>query len=379
VLKRDLSPGFDLKTSPLSQYTGVAQVTKTERDSGNNQHSFIDRTGKIVSEGHTPPVFEHGYATVGIIGDKAAVLNTAGQQVIPFGRYRYIQQSGLLGVFIVRNASGRHGLVDATGRVIIPPSVPLFIHPFEHGFARISYGQNAEQHTLIDSNFKELFIPESHVNYYPLSENAIIKVKRTPAVGGWGYEYSVIDRTGRVITPVGTYKNMRIDYTTRDMSPGSLVPVYDGNLWGFIGSQGQLAIPFQFENGPANIPNNVLSINFKNGKAAVKHNGTWYILTDNGYRPPAPPTPTLPTSATPAQSTTQAPPAQPPIKVTLNGEELSFNQPPITQDGRTLVPLRQIFESMGATVNFGNNTVTATKDSTTIYLTGKTPFPATSI
>lgn len=38
------------------------------------------------------------------------------------------------------------------------------------------------------------------------------------------------------------------------------------------------------------------------------------------------------------------------IKVTINGSQVQFDQPPVIKDGRTLVPLRAIFEAMGCTV-----------------------------
>ena len=38
------------------------------------------------------------------------------------------------------------------------------------------------------------------------------------------------------------------------------------------------------------------------------------------------------------------------IKVTLNGNEINFDQSPVIKDGRTLVPIRAIFEAMGCTV-----------------------------
>lgn len=59
------------------------------------------------------------------------------------------------------------------------------------------------------------------------------------------------------------------------------------------------------------------------------------------------------------------------IKVMLNGSELSFDQPPIIKDDRTLVPLRAIFEAMGATVDWdeATHTVTSKRGSTTINLT----------
>lgn len=40
------------------------------------------------------------------------------------------------------------------------------------------------------------------------------------------------------------------------------------------------------------------------------------------------------------------------ISVTLNGRYISFDQPPIMQNDRTLVPMRAIFEALGATVSY---------------------------
>lgn len=53
-------------------------------------------------------------------------------------------------------------------------------------------------------------------------------------------------------------------------------------------------------------------------------------------------------------------PAPPPPSVFLNGNQLSFDVPPLIEDGRTLVPLRAIFEAMGAAVNWDDKTSTAT-------------------
>lgn len=63
--------------------------------------------------------------------------------------------------------------------------------------------------------------------------------------------------------------------------------------------------------------------------------------------------------------------ASTPIKVTINEVPLSFDVPPIIIEGRTLVPLRAIFETLGATVNWEaeTRTITAVKDQKTIVLT----------
>ncbi len=59
------------------------------------------------------------------------------------------------------------------------------------------------------------------------------------------------------------------------------------------------------------------------------------------------------------------------ITVTVNGNAVSFDQPPIIQDSRTLVPLRAIFEAMGASVEWNGETktVTANRGSDTVSLT----------
>jgi hypothetical protein len=58
------------------------------------------------------------------------------------------------------------------------------------------------------------------------------------------------------------------------------------------------------------------------------------------------------------------------IKVYINGEQKFFPQAPVIENGRTLVPLRGIFEGLGAVVKWDNGTrsITATKEKTNIYL-----------
>ncbi len=59
------------------------------------------------------------------------------------------------------------------------------------------------------------------------------------------------------------------------------------------------------------------------------------------------------------------------IKVTLNGSEISFDVAPRLMSDITMVPLRAIFEAMGADVDWDEPTltVTAVKDGTTVKMT----------
>lgn len=59
------------------------------------------------------------------------------------------------------------------------------------------------------------------------------------------------------------------------------------------------------------------------------------------------------------------------IKVYLEGNKINFDVQPQTINNRTMVPIRAIFEAMGATVTWDNATQTAisTKDNTTVKMT----------
>jgi len=56
--------------------------------------------------------------------------------------------------------------------------------------------------------------------------------------------------------------------------------------------------------------------------------------------------------------------------VQLNGQPLATSIPPVVQNGRTLVPMRDIFEALGATVvwNAGDRSIAAQKESTRVWL-----------
>lgn len=58
------------------------------------------------------------------------------------------------------------------------------------------------------------------------------------------------------------------------------------------------------------------------------------------------------------------------ILVVVRGESLTLNMPPVLESGRTLVPMRDIFESLDAYIEWDSNTkaVTATKGGTVIKL-----------
>lgn len=57
-----------------------------------------------------------------------------------------------------------------------------------------------------------------------------------------------------------------------------------------------------------------------------------------------------------------------PVTVTVNGTAIAFDQPPIERAGRVFVPLRGVFERLGASVVFDGGAINATRGAMTIAL-----------
>lgn len=57
------------------------------------------------------------------------------------------------------------------------------------------------------------------------------------------------------------------------------------------------------------------------------------------------------------------------VAVIVNGQTMSFDQPPIVQAGRVFVPLRGVFENLGASVVYANGQINATGRGRTVSLT----------
>lgn len=56
------------------------------------------------------------------------------------------------------------------------------------------------------------------------------------------------------------------------------------------------------------------------------------------------------------------------VTVSVNGQTIQFDQPPVERAGRVYVPLRGVFEHLGASVVYQNGQINATRGSTTVQL-----------
>jgi len=87
----------------------------------------------------------------------------------------------------------------------------------------------------------------------------------------------------------------------------------------------------------------------------------WFSFTEGDVvASPDPTTTVAPTTVAPAKA----------IKVLYQEKEINFGTvKPVIENGTTLVPLRAIFEALGATVDYANGNITAKKGDTTVKLT----------
>jgi Copper amine oxidase N-terminal domain len=71
----------------------------------------------------------------------------------------------------------------------------------------------------------------------------------------------------------------------------------------------------------------------------------------------------LAVAAVPAAASAQS------VTVIVNGQTMNFTQPPIVRTGRVFVPLRGVFEQLGASVVYSNGQINATGNGRSISLT----------
>lgn len=57
------------------------------------------------------------------------------------------------------------------------------------------------------------------------------------------------------------------------------------------------------------------------------------------------------------------------VSVFINGQRMQFDQPPVVQGGRVFVPMRAVFQQLGASVVYNNGQINATGGGRTISLT----------
>ena len=313
---------------------------------------YVDKTGKQIH----PYTTEHGAIidgennTATDVSTNIAVVDTFAEGLAAVnidGEWGFIDVSGSVimtikysnvGYFSEGLAAveldGKWGYIDMTGSEVIPPKYDN-VGSFSEGLAIVVIN---DQYGFIDKTGNEIT---------PIKYDAAGNFSEGMAIVVINNKFGFIDKTGTEVVPL-EYEN------AGRFSEGLAAVALDGKL-GFIDMTGKEVI----------LPKYDTVHNFSEGMAAVQLDDKWGFISITGA------VATIPTPApAPAPAPTPPPTQTGGITVTVNGTALTFGQPPITRNGRTLVPLRAIFEALDAVVDWNpvTQTVSAVRGNVTISL-----------
>ena len=386
-------------TEILGFSEGMAAVNK------DGKWGFIDTSGNEVVACIYDRVlnFSEGLAsvTVGTVltGMKCGYINKTGETIIPFDYL--LAYSFNDGLAAVTKDARSFGYIDKSGATVIPFDY-VFTKGFNDGLSDVAKDWDSWGHIDKDNNEVIPFIFE---NIRPFSEGLAAFAIRKPSANDdwiWGY----IDKNGNEVVPciydeaemfsegmaavgMGEWPNIKwgfIDKTGEEVVPCAydytfgffegVASVQKDFIYKFIDKTGMEAFPFRYDIaskfsedlaavGKIVLTDNGLGVglewgyidltgneifapiyesasDFADGLAIIKKDGKWGILKN-------------PLNLTSGGT----------IKVLINGEYIFFDQPPIIENGRALVPMRAIFEALGAEVKWDDSTQS-------VYATRKT-------
>jgi hypothetical protein len=224
---------------------GIAKVRIGDRKTG--KYGFIDKTGKLFSELYNEvSEFEDGISIVESDG-KFAVIDGTGKVLSSW----YSEIRPFVDDYSIVMQSDRYSFINKEGKQI----TLLYekVYPFSEERAKI---YNNGRWGFIDKNGK-LVVPTIYDAAWDFN-GAVAKIKKDN-------KYAFIDNTGEVIT----------DWYERVNSfSNGYALVYFAGKWGYINTDGELAIECKFDQAFA----------FTDGKAIVINEGESYYINKKGEK-----------------------------------------------------------------------------------------------
>lgn len=291
---------------PFSE--GIALVNK------DNKYFYIDKTGKIalsldiygfqgyLNEGMlvvSNYEYEHPYGCI----------NKNGEVVVPFA-YDLIYgfHEGFSVVGIGRSPDTKRGVIDKTGKVIVPLGKYNWIEDFKEGLAVVSNERTPVEYECgyIDQTGK-LVIPLIYDSAKSFSEGL--------AFVGKDNKYGYVDKAGAVIVPL-IYEWVFADnicYFSEGLSVMAK-GTYSDLKYGYIDKTGKEIVSFSYDKAQP----------FSEGLSFVKKGNTWSILEI--VKSSTPTTPTKPETPTTSEKTT----------ATSTASTLYFDGRQVSIDGYTI-------------------------------------------
>ena len=256
------------------------------------------------------------------------------------GRFPYKFRDGLARVY--SEEKGKYGYINKKWELVIPFK---YSHAwdFENGLAKVSEEPEAEKWYYIDENGQTKI---SSRDYNVIANGEVFTgIKITILYSGLtppATDKAVLDSNGDRIT----------EFIYADIQPfndGIAIATKNGLGSGLINKYGAEITPFGFFDLDY-IEKNKYSFSILDTDTGITRAGILEIPDDASERKPA---------------------AERPVTVYVNGVDLYFDTSPAIINGRVLVPMRKIFETLGCEISWDSdtNTVKANKDTIEIKLT----------
>ena len=200
----------------------------------NGKWGYIDRTGRVVIPCQWADAgdFSEGLARVKNAEGKWGYIDKSNRLVIPCqwkAEYRISDFSE--GMARIGNADDE-GLIDKTGRIVVPPSPLTVVGVFKEGLCQIiSYSGEAKSIKYIDKSGNTNFVARN----VDFSEDFYEGMAQAEKNEKWGY----IDKTGRIA--------IACEWSLcRRFSEGLAAVKNDNGKWGFVDKTGRLVISCQW-------------------------------------------------------------------------------------------------------------------------------------
>jgi hypothetical protein len=331
--------GLEYMGEPMqdAKYFEIANETISVLAKKNGKWGAIDKTGK--------PVLTFEYDLLSSVNEgifaalkngKWACIKSDGEVITKFQfDWVYLFNGGLAMVRI----DNKYGYIDINGNLVISCDYDNESHPY-YGKVAVSKVIGSDVYTfIIDKNGRIITGPK---DYYIDIEDDMFIGKKYDTIG----ESAILDANGNRLM---RFCNIGIWGIKDGLAIAS--SYIDGEVKrGIINQYGVEIIPLLF--------NDII----------IANSGTCFVtvLNSNGHNR------RVGILKLPPDAATRKPPlSERPITVYLNGLDLYFDTEPTIINGRTMVPMRKIFEMLDADVKWSDKEkkVTATKGKTKIELT----------
>ena len=201
---------------------------------------------------------------------KMGILDSSGKTIVPF-IYKHISPFDERGwavavkdTLIDGKSRQAVGIIDKSGFIRIPFRYSATIEPFRNGWARVrNYSATGDVFGMIDTTGKEVIPPV----YGEIQDfgNGYFKVKKSERE----YLFGLIDSSGKIVTPLRYAGFLPF---SNGFAAVSLKDTLNKISIGYINMQGELMIKPQYEEGES----------FFHGISVVKKNGKYGMIDTTG-------------------------------------------------------------------------------------------------